>query len=206
MVLAGRHKDCLLASLDSSACVWWRKSAALFQLERAWRREGAHPDRSPVRPYTPSAAKGSTNARHHSMGSPLSSWPAYSISCLPQARQLYLSGQHAGRASIAILENTDNTRIEMVSVVYHNFSDDGRTFLNGTQAVNATTEHITSNRLHWYSQLIQSAPNGEAKGWQVTSDGGFHMSIDVVTNDFEANGTLDTTIDGWTFVQPRNGR
>ena len=61
-------------------------------------------------------------------------------------------------------------------------------------------------RLDLYSQLIQTGPQGEVKGSQTTGIGSFHVSIDVMSNFFEANGTLKTMIDGWTFIQPRNNQ
>jgi hypothetical protein len=54
----------------------------------------------------------------------------------------------------------------------------------------------------WYSNLFQ---NGIDTGTKLTSADGFHLNINILTNLFNATGTLTTTIDGQVFTQPANG-
>ena len=159
------------------------------------------PDRTPIQPRgVPEMPDTIPWARPYVPGQPE---PAIEY---PKEGDYVLRGHVFGHASVSVYENKDKTAIEKVSVVYHNFSDDGTNFLDGIQAVNGTIEHITSIRLKWYSRLLQTGTWGEVKSSQATSDGGFQMSIDMMSNIFEANGTLETTVDGWTFTQPRNGQ
>lgn len=39
----------------------------------------------------------------------------------------------------------------------------------------------------------------------MTSPDGFHLAIDIITNIFNANATLTTTINGISYYQPANG-
>jgi hypothetical protein len=55
----------------------------------------------------------------------------------------------------------------------------------------------------WYSNLTQTGPG--IYNTKKTSADGFHITIDVLTNEFNANGTLTTTIDGKKYSAPPNG-
>ncbi|KAH7371466.1 hypothetical protein BKA64DRAFT_737176 [Cadophora sp. MPI-SDFR-AT-0126] len=70
------------------------------------------------------------------------------------------------------------------AVKYTNFSNDGINTLVGNEMV--TRDFVTPTLNH------------------VDCSDGFHLSIDVLTNFFNANGTLVTTIDGITYRQPAN--
>lgn len=113
-----------------------------------------------------------------------------------------LVGKRSGSAAVTITENTDHTAISTVSVAYRNYSDDGAHILNGTESVTTTNPSPTLNKLDWYSDLIQT---GQDHGTKKTSPDGFHLTIDVLTNIFQATGTLTTTINGTTYRQPANG-
>ena len=58
------------------------------------------------------------------------------------------------------------------------------------------------NHVDWYSDIVST---GEQEGTKKTSPEGFHLEIDTMTNIFNANGTLTTTVDGQVFKQPANG-
>ncbi|KAI0114753.1 hypothetical protein F4814DRAFT_439880 [Daldinia grandis] len=102
-------------------------------------------------------------------------------------------GAVAGSAQITIVADANLTIVESVAVKYDNFSDDGLTFLDGTENVTTRNPTVTLNMVDWYSDLVQT---GRTNATKVTSADGFHLSIDVLTNIFNANGTLSTTING----------
>jgi hypothetical protein len=114
-----------------------------------------------------------------------------------------LKGTASGYASVVLLENASKTRLHTVTVDYHAYSEDGRSFLHGTQSVTETIERMTLDKLEWYSNLTWT---GEYEGSQITSPEGFRLNIDVMKNDFQANGTLKTIVGGVKYVQPRNGQ
>lgn len=86
---------------------------------------------------------------------------------------------------------------------YHAYSEDGRSFLHGTQSVTEDIERMTLDKLVWHSNLSWT---GEYEGSQVSSSDGFRLSIDVMKNYFQANGTLKTVVGGIEYEQPRNGQ
>ncbi|KAI1770483.1 hypothetical protein F4818DRAFT_450415 [Hypoxylon cercidicola] len=92
-----------------------------------------------------------------------------------------LYGAANGSARVTIIENEDATVVDSVSVAYDRYSDDGLTFLDGTENVTVRNPTVTLNEVDWYSDLK-------------TSPDGFRLSIDVLTNIFDANGTLSTTL------------
>jgi len=113
-----------------------------------------------------------------------------------------LDGLKSGSAKVVFTEAANGGTISSVAVTYRNFSDDGRTFLNGYENVTSRNPSITLNQVDWYSDLVQT---GETQATKKTSPDGFHLTIDVLLNDFEANGTLVTTINGIEYKQPANG-
>lgn len=126
----------------------------------------------------------------------------------PREGTYKLRGAHSGHALVRITENASQTRPRSVEVEYLNdFSDDGRCFLRGTQRVTQDSEHVTLNKLEWHSELRRDCGEGnEGSGEQVTSPGGFRLSIDVLENIFQAEGRLTTVLDGVEYGQPGNGQ
>jgi len=131
--------------------------------------------------------------------------PGSSISVLvyPPAGNYVLLGNSFGWANVTFINNDAGTMIETVSVVYHNFSNDGLNVLTGSETVTMNAPSPTVSQLDWYSNLIQIGPNNNST--KMTSPDGFHLSIDVLTNIFNANGTLTTTVNGIAYHQPANG-
>ncbi|KAJ4030560.1 hypothetical protein NW761_000037 [Fusarium oxysporum] len=111
-----------------------------------------------------------------------------------------LMGLSCGYADVEIIGGDDES-ISEISVVYHEFSDDGSTFMSGSETVRATFPSLTLSHVDWYSDLTQT---GRSKSTKRTSSDGFHLTIDVLTNIFQANGTMNTTIDGHLYTQPAN--
>ncbi|KAF5683800.1 saponin hydrolase precursor [Fusarium circinatum] len=112
-----------------------------------------------------------------------------------------LMGLRCGYANVEIVGGEDAS-ISEINVVYHHFSDDGSTFLSGSETVRATFPSLTLSHVDWYSDLTQI---GSSKNSKRTSLDGFHLTIDVLKNIFQANGTMNTTIDGHLYTQPANG-
>lgn len=121
----------------------------------------------------------------------------------PKEGNYTLKGRASGYVSVSLLENASKTNPHTVSVSYYAFSNDGRSVLHGTQSVTEDIEHMTLDKLEWYSNLTWT---GEYEGSQITSPDGFTLSIDVMKNRFEANGTLKTVINGKEYTQPCNGQ
>ncbi|WP_238441044.1 hypothetical protein [Frankia sp. AgW1.1] len=128
-------------------------------------------------------------------GSPIPTRP------FPPAGSYTLAGAKTGSAAVTITENAARTAIDTVSVRYTNFSDDGLRTLNGAEKVTAAAPSMAVSKLDWYSDLTQT---GITPSTKKTSPDGFHLTIDLLTNDFQATGTMTTTVDGHVYRQPRN--
>jgi hypothetical protein len=115
-----------------------------------------------------------------------------------------LLGKHSGIAKTRIVKDLLLDMIKMVSVEYSNFSDDGKHYLHGHEAV--TLELSASdpwlNHIDWYSDILQTGATNASKK---TSPDGFHLTINALENIFEANGTLTTILNGVVYKQPLNG-
>lgn len=111
-----------------------------------------------------------------------------------------LEGKSSGTASVSIIYDGD--LIKTVGVTYRNYSDDGKIVLEGSERVTRTIKELITNKVDWYSNLTST---GEQKATKKTSPGGFHLEINSMTNIFQANGTLTTTLDGKEWKQPANG-
>jgi hypothetical protein len=73
--------------------------------------------------------------------------------------------------------------------------------LNGWENVRTVSESLTLERVAWFSNLTSSGDHVASK---ITSEGGFHLLIDIMETEFVANGTLTTTVDGVVYAQPKN--
>lgn len=120
----------------------------------------------------------------------------------PPGGEYTLEGASSGYAKASLVENSDKTGIISISMAYYNYSDDGISFLNGYENATGTNPSITLNVLDYFANLTRTGPENSTK---ITSEDGFHIEIDVMTNIFVANGTLVTTVDGKEYHQPANG-
>ncbi|PLB49324.1 saponin hydrolase precursor [Aspergillus steynii IBT 23096] len=118
----------------------------------------------------------------------------------PTSGNYTLHGKSSGTASVSVTYEED--LMKTVAVTYRNYSDDGKIVIEGSEKVTRTIENLTINKVDWYSDLTST---GEQKATKKTSPGGFHLEIDSMTNIFQANGTLTTTVDGKEWKQPANG-
>ncbi|KAH8649681.1 hypothetical protein BGZ60DRAFT_422097 [Tricladium varicosporioides] len=112
-----------------------------------------------------------------------------------------LSGKIQGSASIELLPSSAGTVISTVAVTYHNFSDDGENVISGSEEVTVSNKSPTLSHVDWVSNLTST---GNIFSTKQTGVDGFHLDLDVMTNHFNANGTLTTTVDGNVYLQPAN--
>lgn len=119
----------------------------------------------------------------------------------PAAGIYVLHGADSGYANVTIVDNDDVDTIGSVAVEYSDYSDDGLTFLNGYENYTRTNPSVTVEHAVWFSDLVQS---GSVNATKKTSPDGFRITIDVLVNVLEANGTLTTTVDGVVYEQPSN--
>ena len=115
-----------------------------------------------------------------------------------------MRGTVLGTATVTIDTTTNPNRVSHVDVSYSNYSDDGIHVINGTESADRDPSSTAdAQSLTWHSNLSLS---GCQTGTKVTSEpGGFHLTISVFANKFDATGTLTTTIDDQTYTQPANG-
>ncbi|KAF1830285.1 hypothetical protein BDW02DRAFT_106117 [Decorospora gaudefroyi] len=113
-----------------------------------------------------------------------------------------LKGKCQGSASVTLIDQSNSGFLETVRVTYNGFSDDGVNVLNGWEEVTSVNPSPTETKIDWYSDLVQTGPDA---GTKKSGEEGFHLLIDVWLNDFEANGTLVTTVGGKKYTQPANG-
>ncbi|KAH7120287.1 hypothetical protein B0J13DRAFT_648996 [Dactylonectria estremocensis] len=121
----------------------------------------------------------------------------------PAAGEFTLKGKVTGYADVSLINKAGTDLIGTVAVTYHNYSDDGTAFINGWENVTAQSLSSTVNRVHWFSDLVQTGQDGYL-ATKKTSRNGFHLELDVLRNFFNANGTLTTTINGVAYKQPLN--
>lgn len=112
-----------------------------------------------------------------------------------------LDGQVSGVAEIELI---GEPRVSAVAVTYDNYSDDGAHIINGHENVTVTipAQDPWQNEIEWYSDIVQT---GEVDATKKTTPGGFFLSINAMTNIFNATGNLTTVIDGKKYTQPANG-
>ncbi|MDX5565866.1 hypothetical protein PYK79_24855 [Streptomyces sp. ID05-04B] len=117
-----------------------------------------------------------------------------------------LRGKASGGAKVDIVWDDDaKTGVKTVSLRYTHYSDDGRTFLDGTESVTRVSRSSTLTTLDWSSDLVKTGPKGRTLATKKTGADGFHLTIDLWDTVFQAAGTLTTTVGGRTYHQPANG-
>lgn len=109
-------------------------------------------------------------------------------------------GPVRGYASVVITDKSSGSGYQSIQATYYRYSQDGRHVIDGTEsaAYDATPGNVT-----WNEDLTLS---GLSRGTKLTSPGGFTLGLSVLFfNNFQATGTMTTTIDGHTYTQPANG-
>ncbi|KAI0142622.1 saponin hydrolase precursor [Xylariaceae sp. FL1272] len=115
-----------------------------------------------------------------------------------------LQGLSSGTANVSVVLDSTGSIFQTVAVNYHNYSDDGLNYIHGSESVAGTTINSTLTLLDWYSNITSTTFDGGIVGTKLTGSGGFQLSVDVLYNFFEANGTLVSTVDGISYYQPCN--
>lgn len=119
---------------------------------------------------------------------------------LPAGRYT-LEGEVRGSAAVVITEDRSKSMISSIRVAYHDFSDDGVHVINGTESVRHDQDS-PFGAVTFHEDLTLS---GKQTGSKMTGRRGFTMLPSVLRDDFQARGTLTTTIDERTYRQPANG-
>ncbi|MEU6375841.1 hypothetical protein [Streptomyces sp. NPDC046909] len=123
-----------------------------------------------------------------------------------------LRGKNQGSATVRVTNNEADTQTLTIAVQYSDYSDDGANVINGTEQVERGSNAalgcspgtpLALACLTWTEDLTLS---GRHTGTKRTGPEGFTVGPSVMLrNDFQAVGTLSTTIDGTTYTQPANG-
>ncbi|CAI4217630.1 unnamed protein product [Parascedosporium putredinis] len=122
-----------------------------------------------------------------------------------QPGEFTLAGRVSGSASVNFTEDASIPgAIGSVSVAYSDFCDEEGYVINGAEEFSRELDlsNPWNQVVHWFSDLTQT---GSVEATKKTGPGGFHLQIDVMTNIFNASGTLTTTIDDVVYKQPANG-
>lgn len=120
----------------------------------------------------------------------------------PEPGTYTLKGRVSGSAHVEFIAAPNSSVITAVNATFRNFSDDGLRTVCGHRNVAQMVERFTLDRTSCDVDVEQT---GKEVGRQWTSEGGFEMEIDVLINQFEANGTLMTKIAGDVYRQPKDG-
>ncbi|KAF2466650.1 uncharacterized protein BDR25DRAFT_377242 [Lindgomyces ingoldianus] len=113
-----------------------------------------------------------------------------------------LQGRASGSAAVTITYDASGSYIQTINVTYYDLCDNGVNTVMGFESVSVTPYNATASLYNWYSNITSTGAHGS--GTKVTTPGGFHLTIDYMTNLFYAEGNLTTTIDGVSYYQPLN--
>jgi hypothetical protein len=115
-----------------------------------------------------------------------------------------IRGQVSGSANVSLAAGSAAmSGIGTVSVSYSNYSDQPGYVINGRERVSVQIllPNVWDNLVDWSSDLVET---GVVQATKLTSADDFHLEINAVTNIFNANGSLTTTVDGVVYKQPAN--
>jgi hypothetical protein len=118
------------------------------------------------------------------------------------AGEYILHGNVSGLARVRFTETAQHSGIDGVAVQYTDYSDDGAHIINGSESVTEVYPDPLTVSLDWHSDLVQT---GTVHATKVTSPNGFKLTINMMTNIFQATGTLTTTVGDHVYRQPANG-
>ena len=113
-----------------------------------------------------------------------------------------IHGNVFGSATVAITDNSSGTGYQSIQPTYHDYVQyPGLNVINGTERVQNDS---TPGNITWNEDLTSWGLQGV--GSKVTSPAGFTVGLSVLfSNNFQATGTMTTTINGRTYTQPANG-
>jgi uncharacterized repeat protein (TIGR01451 family) len=131
----------------------------------------------------------------------------------PPAGTYTLNGLVSGSAQVTITDNA--TGVTAASATYTNYSNDGDHVINGSESVQAIFGRPGQNSFTSITDWVYNiTETGTSTGTKVTTPGGpsspfpagFELTINVLSNQFQATGALMTTLNGQTYTQPANGQ
>ena len=114
------------------------------------------------------------------------------------AGKFTMTGRVSGSAEVEIRHTSDDRAVTFVSAHYHNFSDDGCHYIDGTESAERADGNMQSPVV-WHSALKAS---GLQNGTKVTSEPGGFRPGGVAR---APQGTLTTTINGRVYTAPPPG-
>jgi hypothetical protein len=135
----------------------------------------------------------------------------------PQAKPIAtgtytLPGRVSGSATVTVTDDSTGSQLLAVAATYHDFSDDGADVINGSERVTRGSDASlgctagTATALACVTWTENLKLSGAHTGSKLTGPDGFTLGPSVLMrNDFEADGTLTTSIDGTDYTQPANG-
>ncbi|KAJ5312798.1 hypothetical protein N7508_003628 [Penicillium antarcticum] len=113
----------------------------------------------------------------------------------PPAGTYTPQGLIPGHADVTAAEKGDGHGLG--SVTYHQYSEDPAAIITGNENVTTSSPSLASS----YSNLTSC---GLTNSFELTSPDWFHLLMDLLETNFDANGTLTTTIGGVEYTQPLN--
>jgi hypothetical protein len=124
-----------------------------------------------------------------------------------------IDGNVRGSATVTITDNSSSNGYHSITASFQNYSDNGRNVINGSESVQNDT--TSAGNVTWCENLTLSGQRSGTKttnttstctGTAPTATGTFTLGLSVLFfNNFQATGTMTTTIDGQTYTQPANG-
>jgi hypothetical protein len=103
---------------------------------------------------------------------------------------------------VQIIWNTAKTMIMRITVTYSGYRDDSGITVDGTESVQRRAESAFAP-LTWHSDISISGVH--TGGRRTGEPAGFTLGPEVIRNDFRAEGTMTTVLDGHSYTQPTDG-
>ena len=112
-----------------------------------------------------------------------------------------LRGPDGGSATVTV--ETAGGTVQAVAAEYHGYTDGCRIF-NGFEQVARTGGGFTPP-VSWNSNIVMTGCQTGTKITRGPAGDQGPMTLSAAGNNFQASGSLTTTIDGQVFTQPANG-
>jgi hypothetical protein len=113
-----------------------------------------------------------------------------------------LRGRVSGSATITV--ETVGGTVQAVAAEYHDYADDNCRTFNGFEHVARTGGGFTPP-VSWNSNIVMTGCQTGTKITRGPDGNQGPMTVSAAGNNFQASGSLTTTIDGQVFTQPANG-
>ncbi|KAJ4254503.1 hypothetical protein NW762_010102 [Fusarium torreyae] len=109
----------------------------------------------------------------------------------------------AGKTEVSLVAD-DIGRITNMIANFSDYSDYKEYVVKVHQNITNSLDPDNSwiNDIHWYSDLVGT---GAQKATKKTTKAGYHLQIEIIVNDFQAERKPITTVDGVSYEPPTNG-